>query len=242
MKRKAPSTGRKRPEDGSRNKLLSAAELLFAEHGYNGCTFRMISKKAGINQGLLHYHFGSKENLFSEMFVCRAQELVAWRMRLLDEAEAEADGAAVPIERLVRCFIEPPLRMLDGSRGQRAFIRIHAHLRSDPVPFGLDLRRRAFGASTTRFVEAMKRACPHLSLDAVVWRFNSMVGSYLVVVTQGARIEDLSGGLCSSRDIDAAIEQLVPPLVAAFQAPDIAAGASRGRTGRSRRELAAKAN
>lgn len=210
---------RKRTGD-NREKILSTAEILFAEHGYTGCSFRMISDASGINQGLLHYYFSSKQNLFSKMFQIRAQEMISRRMQLLDQAEAEGGDAPVPIERLVRCFIEPPLGMLQGDEGQRAFIRIHAQLRSDPIAFGLELRRQTFGPSTRRFVEALARACPHLSWEAVAWRFNFMVGSYLVVVTQGARIEDISGGRCDSKDIDTTIAHLVPSLVACFQAPD----------------------
>ena len=199
---------------------MDTAEQLFAKHGYEACTFRMISEESGVNQGLLHYHFGTKQNLFSEVFLRRARELVDRRMALLAAAEAEAGGGQVPIETLVRCFIEPPLRMLQGGPGHRAFVRIHAQLRNDPLEFGLELRRKAFGDSTQRYVEAMRKACPHLSPEAVAWRFNSMIGAYLVVVSQGGRIEDLSGGLCDSRDIDSAIQHLVAFIVAGFQAPD----------------------
>lgn len=212
--------GSKKGGANNREKILSAAEILFAEHGYKGCTFRIISDATGINQSLLHYYFSTKQNLFSETFQSRAQELVSHRAELLDHAEAEGGDAPVPVERLVRCFIEPPLRMLQGNAGQRSFIRIHAQLRSDPIAFSLELRRQTFGPSTSRFVNTMARACPHLSWDAVAWRFNFMIGSYLVVVTQGGRIEDISGGQCDSKDIDTAIAHLVPSIVASFQAPD----------------------
>lgn len=216
---KETTTVRRRTGD-NRKKILEAAVLLFAEQGYTACTFRKISDQSGINQGLLHYYFGSKQMLFSEMFRESAQELIGRRMAQLDAAEEEHRGGPIPVERLVRCFVEPPLRMLQGDAYQRAFIRIHAHLRSDPVDFGLDLRRETFGPSTMRFADAMARTCSHLSWEAVGWRFNSMVGSYLVVVTQGARIGDISGGLCNPDDIDEAIAHLVPVLVAGFLAPD----------------------
>lgn len=216
--KKISRPGRRRAGD-NKDKILASAVILFAEHGYTACTFRMIAEHSGTNQGLLHYYFGSKQNLFCDVFEAWADVLVRRRMHLLDEAERRFPGG-VPVETLVRCFVEPPLRMLQDDECQRAFIRIHARLRSDPVEFGLDLRRRVFGPSTRRFVEAMARACPHLSWEAVAWRFNWMVGSYLVVVTQGARIGDISEGRCSPDDIDAALSHLLPVLVAGFTAPD----------------------
>lgn len=209
----------------TRTKILNKAEQLFAKHGYEACSLRTISINSRVNQGLLHYHFGSKKNLFSEMFLRRARELVRQRIELLDEAEAAAAGRPVPVETLVRCFIEPPLRMLQGGPGERAFVRIHSQLRSDPVGFGIDLRRQAFGESTKRFIEAMRHSCPHLSAEAISWRFNSMIGAYLVVISHGARIEDFSDGLCSSDDIDAALRQILVFIVSGFNAPEPAKAA-----------------
>lgn len=205
----------------TREKIIETAEILFAGHGYEGCTFRMISDKAGVNQGLLHYHFGSKENLFSEMFLRRAADLVERRLTLLEAAASSAPDHLPQLSDVIRCFIEPPLRMLQGTEGERAFIRIHARLRSEPLPFALQLRRTAFGASTRRFVDVMAEVCQHLSRETVAWRFNCMVGTYLVVVTQGARISDLSDGTQDASDIEKAIPQLTAFLIGGFAASDI---------------------
>jgi len=232
----AASSGRA-ARSGSRGKILDAAELLFADHGYEACSFRMIAAGGGVNQGLLHYYFGTKKNLFFEVFLRRARLLSEQRMALLDKAEAEAAGKAVPVEALVRCFIEPPLRMLQQGAGSRAFARIHSQLRNEPHDFGLELRREAFGKSTQRYVDAMSKACPHLSAETAYWRFNFMIGTYLVVISQSGRLQDISRGSCSSSDVDSAISQIVPFVVAGFHATDTARRAKRpaakgGRSGK----------
>lgn len=43
---------------------VSAAGKLFAEHGFEAVSTRMIAKEAGIKLGSIHYHFGRKENLY----------------------------------------------------------------------------------------------------------------------------------------------------------------------------------
>lgn len=44
--------------------LLDAAETLLVEVGYGGITVRSLAERAGVNQGLVHYYFGSMEELF----------------------------------------------------------------------------------------------------------------------------------------------------------------------------------
>ena len=49
-------------------KILRTARLLFAEHGFEGTTVRMIAQKAGINAAAICYYFRSKEQLYDEVF------------------------------------------------------------------------------------------------------------------------------------------------------------------------------
>ena len=48
-------------------KILKAAEIEFATHGFNGATVRDITKRAEANIASINYHFGTKEVLFKEM-------------------------------------------------------------------------------------------------------------------------------------------------------------------------------
>jgi AcrR family transcriptional regulator len=43
--------------------LLDAAERLLVEVGYSGITTRRLAEEAGLNHGLVHYYFGSIENV-----------------------------------------------------------------------------------------------------------------------------------------------------------------------------------
>ena len=64
--------------------LLDAAEQLLVELGHAGITTRRIAEAAGVNHGLVHYYFGSNENLlvralerFTERLIARQRELYA---------------------------------------------------------------------------------------------------------------------------------------------------------------------
>ena len=64
--------------------LMDAAERLLAEVGYAGITTRRLAEEAGLNHGLVHYYFGSNENLlvhalerFTGRLIARQRELYA---------------------------------------------------------------------------------------------------------------------------------------------------------------------
>ena len=46
------------------NALLDAAESLLVERGYAFVTTRRLAERAGVNHGLVHYYFGSMEEVF----------------------------------------------------------------------------------------------------------------------------------------------------------------------------------
>ncbi|HVM89604.1 MAG TPA: TetR/AcrR family transcriptional regulator [Puia sp.] len=55
-------------QDGSEEKILSAAKKVFLEKGLAGARMQDIADEAGINKALLHYYFKNKEKLFSVIF------------------------------------------------------------------------------------------------------------------------------------------------------------------------------
>jgi len=62
----APSRATSRGSDRSeqtRSSLIEAALWALKEHGYGGASARVIAERAGVNQGLVFYHFGSVVNL-----------------------------------------------------------------------------------------------------------------------------------------------------------------------------------
>ena len=53
---------------GTPARLLDAAEEVFAEGGYAGAATREIARRAGVPFGALHYHWGSKRQLWEAVF------------------------------------------------------------------------------------------------------------------------------------------------------------------------------
>ena len=56
-----------RPSEVTRERIMKAAERLFAESGYDGTSIRAIVAKARVNQAAINYHFVGKDGLYSEV-------------------------------------------------------------------------------------------------------------------------------------------------------------------------------
>ena len=80
----APSAPKTAARAAAEEALLDAAERLLAGAGYAAVTTRRLAEEAGVNHGLVHYYFGSNENLlvralerFTERLIARQRELYA---------------------------------------------------------------------------------------------------------------------------------------------------------------------
>jgi AcrR family transcriptional regulator len=53
--------------------IMEVAITLFAEKGYEGTSIRDLAHEADVNIAMINYYFGSKENLFVELFASKAR-------------------------------------------------------------------------------------------------------------------------------------------------------------------------
>ena len=82
--------------------ILQVAEKLFAEHGFDGTSIRMISKEARINVAMVSYYFGSKESLLEKLIIYRTSDL---KLKLENVLKTEA-SPITKIENYVNLYIE----------------------------------------------------------------------------------------------------------------------------------------
>src|SRR5215207_8541657 len=105
--------------------LLDAAERLLVDVGHAGITTRGLAEEAGINHGLVHYYFGSNENLlvhalerFTERLVARQRELYAadlpfaekWRTAMRYLVDEDLSYEKVWLELQALGWNQPDLR------------------------------------------------------------------------------------------------------------------------------------
>jgi AcrR family transcriptional regulator len=61
------SDRRRERSEATRAALLRIAGTLFARAGYEGTSLEDLAREAGVNKALIHYHFGGKQGLYSEV-------------------------------------------------------------------------------------------------------------------------------------------------------------------------------
>src|SRR6516165_12810599 len=71
-------------EENTRDKILSAAGEVFAEHGFEGATIRAITERAGANVAAVNYHFRDKSELYSRVVLDACSVRAAWRDAIAD--------------------------------------------------------------------------------------------------------------------------------------------------------------
>ena len=132
----------------TRERLLAAAERLFAERGFAGVSVRMIAAEAGVNWSLVGYYFRGKDGLLAEVYRRHCTSLNAERLRLL----AEARRAGLRLEAVIEAFVRPALAEIQGGGGRDQFSRLRAMLAAEDAPLFAQLVADNFDQSSRTFV------------------------------------------------------------------------------------------
>lgn len=114
------------PRPATAEALLDAAERLLVEVGHAGITTRRVAAEAGANQGLVHYYFGSMDELFvqvlerfterlverqREMYASDAPFLEKWRAAWrFQQADLDAGYSKIWMELQALSWSHPALR------------------------------------------------------------------------------------------------------------------------------------
>lgn len=204
--------------DTTRQKILDEAERLFAEQGVQATSLRTIVNKAGVNVAAIHYHFGSKEAVIREIIARRFRPLHEEKIRLLDELEEKSGGEAIPVETLIKMFIEPHLKIGACEHGElkrmfRLMGELEHELGTQQIP-----TEEIFNTAIERYLKAFRKALPGLSRAEIKWRFTFMLGAVHSIMLQNALPPDAP--LHTERlNVETVVAYLITFLKPGFQAP-----------------------
>jgi len=218
----------------TKERILDAAEELFARSGYDATSLRAVTREAGVNLAAVHYHFGGKTPLFQAVIERRVGHINRERLALLDEVEARAGSGAtgaLDIEEVLEAFLAPALRLAgDPDEGHARFMRIMGRLFSTTGAH-VHAIRPVFQGIMDRFFPALGRALPHLEPADIQWRFHFLLGSMAMHMVDPGRIRIATDGRCDSEDPEEVLRQLIAYTAGAFRAAPVKAGSlsSEGR-------------
>jgi AcrR family transcriptional regulator len=221
----------------TRERLLDSAERRFAENGFDGASLRTITAEARANLAAVHYHFGSKEDLFLAVLERRLDPINRERIERLGRAEAESGGRPVPVETLVAILIEPVLRRGGDPRaGGPSFLKLFGRVQSDSGTIWKRIVDGPMRPVRERMFAALRRALPELSEPELTLRMHFAIGAVKGVAGDQHRLRALSGGRVDPDDLETTCSELVRFLAAGLRAP---AASARARPARAARKAKA---
>lgn len=220
---------RRRSAEATRERILDAAEELFALSGFHGTSMRDVAERSKHRLALITYHFKTKEDLFSRVVERRASYMGMQRINALDAARQRARGSAVPVRDLICGYVWPFIeRSLHGDQGWKNYSQLVARLANSPS--WAAIISTYYDAVARQYLIEFRRSLSDVPEPTVYHAFSFMVGTMLATVAEPGRIANLSGGTIAESDLEGAFKVMVPFLEAGFltlQPSAIAAGQAR---------------
>jgi len=180
----------------TQGKILDTAERLFGDQGYAGTSLRQIIAGAGVNLAAIHDH----------LVMRKAGPVNQERLALLERYQADAGAAPVPVEKLLKAFLEPPLLRVKENPD---FAKLMGRLYGEGLmPLIIE---KHFRTVMSRFTAAFSRALPHLTEQEVALRLQFMAGAMAHTLMFDWRQ--------FSTDINLLVRELVVFIIGGLRAP-----------------------
>jgi AcrR family transcriptional regulator len=209
--------------EDTRERILTAAERLFAERGITSTSVRALTHAAEVNLAAAHYHFGSKEALLDAVIERRALPLNAARVRELERHEDERGDAGPEVESIFRAFLLPAVRdLIEGPEESDHLPRLLARVEAQPPELLEGLYRKHLGDVTRRFVEALQRALPELPKEEVSDRFRLAMGSIFSLFSGNCDLDFIPDHPPQVLSVEAKLEQVIAFVSEGMRAPHLA--------------------
>ena len=202
----------------TKNRILDAAEVLFAERGFADTSLRLITSEADVNLASVNYHFGSKKELiqavldrylsiFMPALDARLQTLmVQEQLTLLQVFESFVD----PLMKLVAVRANGPALFMQLLG--RGYIDSQGHLRRFITAH--------YGPILQRITQAISKANPALSPADLFWRLHFTLGTVVFTMASADALRDIAqADFGQQLDVEGLVRNVIPYLASGVGAP-----------------------
>ena len=116
--------------DTAQLRIIEAAGPIFAQKGFAGTTVREICSAAKVNQAAINYYFGSKENLYIEVFTSTYSTFSPW----YEQMDSAVLDNGIPFETRFRQLMEKRTKEIFSREWSRWKVQLIFREIHDPTP------------------------------------------------------------------------------------------------------------
>lgn len=198
-------------------RLLDAAEYLFAEQGFADTSVRDLTAAADCNIAAVNYHFNSKENLYIEVFRRAIREMREHRVNAIRMVMNQP--GQLTCERFVRAFAESFIEPMvtDPQRGER-FMQLYLREMAQPLLPDDMFHKEMFEPINDICGQAMLTIYPDMSPQQMMLSLLSMVGQLVHLVQMKHCLGKAGSPLAEQFDLQVAVDHVVRFTTAGIQA------------------------
>ncbi len=178
-------------QQGTRERLLAAAECLFADHGYTGTSMRMISQKASVNIASANYYFGGKEGLWKAVMMQYAPQARDFRIALINEAMEEGT-----VRALAHAYVYPSFHgllhvKLDELGNFPHYLRLLAICHVETPEMAVEYIKEVYSPIRRRLHDSIRTMFPDASTYHVFWTVQAVESIMIGLLTRLRMIMEL---------------------------------------------------
>lgn len=203
----------------TKNKILDAAENLFADKGFNGTSLREITSLADVNLAAVNYHFGSKKELIKAVMSRYMNELSP---KLEASLSAICQQTQPPnLVEVFSAFIDPLLSLnVFKEKGTSNFLQLLGRGYTDSQGFLRWFLTTQYPGVIENFVSAVQRAYPELTAEDIFWRLHFTMGTVVFTMSSSDALMDIAqSDFHQQLDISDVIHKVIPFVAAGVGAP-----------------------
>ena len=202
----------------TKNKILDAAEDLFADKGFNGTSLREITSQAEVNLAAVNYHFGSKKELIKAVMSRYMNELSPRLETALTQVYMTENANLVDV---FSAFIEPLLSLNDfKDNGTSNFLQLLGRGYTDSQGFLRWFLTTQFPGVIDNFVLAVQKAYPELTAEEMFWRLHFTMGTVVFTMSSSDALIDIAkNDFDRDLQISDVIRNVIPYVAAGVGAP-----------------------
>lgn len=205
----------------TRERILDAAEALFGERGFDAVSLRDITGQAEANVAAVNYHFGSKDKLIDAVVERHVGPINEERIRRLREAGERHGENAVPVAEILDAFLRPVLdEIMKDPISESVFCKFMGRIMSEQGYQLPETVMPLFQKTAGAFTQALRRAKPELSEEAVLWRIHYSFGVMSHTLMHSDKLEQISGGRSGNPGLEKLFGHIVEFCAAGFDAPE----------------------